>query len=539
MSEGGAARELLAIFDVKLDEKGMEEADKGIAELGKKLKEFGEIAIAAFAVEKIGEFVKSTIEMGEEIANTAKRLDVGTDELQKFRGALELSGGSAENADTALKFLSKNIGQAKNGSKELATEFQRLGVDLNEAEGQARPLLDVTADLADALSSIEDPAKRADLQMKLMGRGGMVLNEAFSHGAAGLEDLYKEVEEAGGVLSEDFVSGAKKAGDELKKWDMSIRALKVSLVNDFLPQIREIIEKARHFVTVLADVVKHTHIVKEALALLATAGILKVVFALKDLLGLAKGEGLIESVIGGAEVALIAIALLGIALAIDDIYTAVNGGDSETGDLLNKALGADNAAVLLDQIKGIWDSLSIAFSDSVGTSIDWSDILYAALATIISIGVVFADILKTVLAIGDVIAGIGHTGGFLYSQIIGDEKGANKSDHAANKSFGAAGDTFASIPGDLGIIANLGGRKISPEQQATYQARQAAAQTTISHNDQYNVTQVLPTGAENWTKKQMSDFNSKFFSAVSSGQTEQEAQNSAYEAVTSQGAGDK
>lgn len=417
MSE--ALREIAALFTVKAEDKELKELHKGIEGASSALLAFGEVVAGAFALGAVKEFVEGQIKMGAEIKDTADRLGVGAEELQKFQFAAEQSGSSAESAANGLKFLNKNLGEARNGNEAAAKTIASLGVATTDAHGQMRPLIDIMGDASDKFASLDNGADQTALAMNLFGRAGADLIPLLKEGRGGLEELYKAADATGGIIGGETLKQMKEAEDATGRWSMTVRGLKVALLADFLPNITEGVDKVSQWVKGFRDLVKDTNIVKELLGALSVVAGIKVAGAFKTVaesLGIIKKGGTLLEILGGmGEFLLIVAGIALVYLIFDDLYNLMNGNESVIGDAMDQFLGAGTAALFAKALNNAWSQVAVTMAglgvtmgnidwDKMGEAgkrvfLTWTDLLLQvmnALGAIASITVKTAVLMKDV-----------------------------------------------------------------------------------------------------------------------------------------------
>lgn len=171
--------------------------------------------IAGFTADKIGETIAKGLEFASSLGEQAQQLGVTTRELQVYRYAASQVGLSNEQMDQGLAKLTLRIGQAASGNQKLAGVFSSLGIAIADSSGQARQTGDVMEDLAAKLSKVEDPARRAQIEVALFGKAGQNLDTLLSGGAAGIDELTRSADQLGIVLSEDMIRRADDAADKM------------------------------------------------------------------------------------------------------------------------------------------------------------------------------------------------------------------------------------------------------------------------------------------------------------------------------------
>lgn len=363
-----ALRELLALFEIQVDDKQLKTADASIGAFTEKLKHIGATIGAAFAASEIKEFLSSQIELGSKLNDTADKLGVSTDELQKFQFAAGQAGVSAEGAGHALGFLNRAMGNALEGNQEAVQTFSKLGVEIKGADGKARPLSTVVLDVADRLDDLGSQAERTAVATKLFGRSGAELLPTLKGGSKALGEMFAEYERLGGGLSEDFIKAADDAGDELDKLKFTMTGLKSQIALVVLPIVTAGAKKFSEWTASLRKLAHETNIVKVGLMALAGGGAVTAIGAMGKLAAafglVSKGGGLGSMLLGLGKLGLIVGAIALLVLVFEDLYTWITGGDSAIGELLEEFLGVEDAKKLADDLADAWDQVMQAFEES-------------------------------------------------------------------------------------------------------------------------------------------------------------------------------
>jgi hypothetical protein len=156
---------------------------------------------AAIAMAKIN----AAMERMDQLAKSAKSLGVAAQQLRAFQLAGELGGVSADKMTTALQKMQKGVGEAAMGLGTAKVALEELGIDIDQFTG-------LTADeqfkqIAEQISRIEDPAKRAAMATQIFGRAGADLIPTLEGGAAAIEKAEQDMLEMQGTLNAaDFKS---------------------------------------------------------------------------------------------------------------------------------------------------------------------------------------------------------------------------------------------------------------------------------------------------------------------------------------------
>jgi len=360
---------LLARFDVSTGDATtkLTQFNKTIAGVKAGLGGLAGSLFGAFAVNKVANFIKGQLDLSDAVVDTASKLGVSTDELQKFQYGAGLVGVEAESAAQALGFLNKNFGEALAGGKEQAETFQKLGVSLKGADGQVRQIGDVIPELSDAFAKMGSQQERTAAATKIFGKSGAQLLPLLQEGSASLAKMNEEFTALGGGLESDFLDAADKAGDAVYRFDFAMKGLKSRIALAVLPTLADWATKLSKGVAWLNKLTKETYIVKEAWALMgviASAAALKTAIGIGKMLRiLPKGAGFWRSVLGLGVWGLVIAAAVGLALVFEDLWVGLQGGQSLIKDWLNETMGVEATTALFENLKETFSAVGDAFKE--------------------------------------------------------------------------------------------------------------------------------------------------------------------------------
>ncbi len=164
-------------------------------------------SLAMFA--NLGRAVVSAAEKILSLSETLVLLNAQTgislENLQGVRQKLIDVGLGADTAGVSFQFFTKQLGEARSGSKAQADSFAALGLSLSSLGSNDSAFLKVL----DALSAIEDPAVRAARAAEIFGRfGGAEMVTALGGGSAALREWNAELKKTGNIMSDEVVRSA-------------------------------------------------------------------------------------------------------------------------------------------------------------------------------------------------------------------------------------------------------------------------------------------------------------------------------------------
>ncbi len=355
-----ALREILAHFGVSVESEKLESFDHRIGEVTEKLKQFGEIVAASFIGEKLHEFVEQQIQAGAQLKYMSERLGVTTDDLQSFQLAAQLSGASAEDAATGLRFFNRALGNAKEGG-ESAKVFKELHVDMKELNDESVPLVDKVAAISEGFGKLKTHGEKTAYAMKLFGRGGASMIPMLEGGKEGVKELFEEFDNLGGGMSKDFVVAAKRSEEESAKLKFALTGLKSRIAMELMPGITAITQKFTKWIVWAIKLSKQTNVLKTALIALKLGAIVGIISKIVKVMGMAEGGtwGFIKSLLKFGPIVLLVLALY---LIFDDLFTMMTGGDSVIAGLIDELFGIGTAQEVVE-------SLNEAYHDFI----EWLD----------------------------------------------------------------------------------------------------------------------------------------------------------------------
>lgn len=287
---------------------------------------------------------------GDEAIKLARAVNLDVESYTELAYAADMAGASQEDLNAALNALTRQMYSATTGGKEAQQVFAALGIDPRQFEDSA----DALPAVADALNRIGDEGKRAGVEMKLFGRSGGSLRSFLVGGSDEMRrmgerahDLRIAISEADAVASEGLMDSLSDLGHIAKGLSRNVGfALVPSLtraadsVIDWYLANDEIIDQQMD--RVAAGIGRALdELQTPAGKAIAAAGSLAAAWgaagAARSLYNAAAAASPLVSALGGqAGAALsaaksagpLAIAVLAVTAAVDDLSNAAEGNDS-------------------------------------------------------------------------------------------------------------------------------------------------------------------------------------------------------------------
>lgn len=168
---------------------------------------------------------------GDQIDKESQKMNMSAQGYQEWSFILEHAGTSIEGMKTSMKKLTV-------AAEEGNDAFTALGISQEELANMS-PEETWNATIA-ALQNVADEGERTALANQLLGKGAVELAPLFNMTAEETEALKTQVNELGGVMSDDAVKAAANYEDQLQNMQVSLKGLKNNIMTQFLPGISSV-----------------------------------------------------------------------------------------------------------------------------------------------------------------------------------------------------------------------------------------------------------------------------------------------------------
>lgn len=213
---------------------GMNKGSKGVNKLGKSAGGISPammgigaavaVATAALAALAVGiAKVNAAFERMDKAAKAAKSIDIAAQTLQGFQHAASLAGVEGAQMTKAFQKMQKGIGEAAQGIGTAKIAFEELGMSTLEMQ-QLSPD-EQFLKISEALSKIEDPAKRAALATQVFGRAGADLLPLINQGSDAIAKQVAELERLQGPMSDIDFTNIEDANDAATRFGLTVEGV--------------------------------------------------------------------------------------------------------------------------------------------------------------------------------------------------------------------------------------------------------------------------------------------------------------------------
>jgi hypothetical protein len=178
----------------------------------------------------------------------ADQLGVSFQTIQVLEEAASRAGTSIEAASAGIQKFAARIDDARSGTGAAAEAFRELGISQEELANTAPT--ELAARVAEELGKIEDPARRAALQVDLLGKSGEELRRTFSEIPGAAADL----EKFGAAISPEDRARIEALGPAFDGFGVALRGLGQSIITPFAGIVAGLTETLGSLINVVTAV---------------------------------------------------------------------------------------------------------------------------------------------------------------------------------------------------------------------------------------------------------------------------------------------
>jgi len=337
----------------------------GVRQVGQRLAVAG-AAAAGFLAATVRVFTKA----GDELEKMARRTGLSVEALSELGFAAEQSGSDLGTLEKGVRAMQRGINDLERGLSTQVDAFGALGLAIDDLRGLSPE--EQFKLIAERLSRIDDPSRRAALALQIFGRAGAALLPLMEDGARGIGALQAEARRLGLTISTQTAKDAARLTDAFNIVRRVLRITAITIGAALAPALESITKRVTRIAVVTNDWIKRNREVvvmaaKIALGIVAVGTALIAVGLLLALVGAAFG-GLATIISGvGAVIGLFTAALGALLSPIGLVVAAVagagiaflrfSGAGSAALDLLRDRFAA-LAGVVGRTLGGIRDALA-------------------------------------------------------------------------------------------------------------------------------------------------------------------------------------
>lgn len=367
-----ALRELLVAFGIEVNTKPLTDAEAKTNAFKDKLGQVASAVSAAFALTKVVDFVSGMVSAADAVGDQAARLNLSTKALEQWTYQAKFADIEAGELNGIFDKLARTSAAAGEAGSEQGKTLKKLGVDVKDTHGNLKDTSALFEEVGYALAGVEDETKRTALSFEFFGKtAGPKVLQMFKDGPAGIAKFREEFEALGGGFG-DFVEAAGEVDDQMHRMDLAWLSAKTRITAVVMPAVLWLVTGLTRLTAWFTKLAKESNIVQAGLI---TLGAIAVKLGLGVLA--AWGPVLLVTAAWAAAIALV-------ALALEDVITFFQGGDSLIGRAIDAWFGEGSQEKVRTWTREVWAAfrgfLDGTFETGLNTALSVLDLLGMAFA---------------------------------------------------------------------------------------------------------------------------------------------------------------
>lgn len=367
----------------KIGQVNLRAASEQFNQMGTKLESAGRamagLSRAAAAVAaSIGAITVKSASWADDMNTMSKVYSISTKELQKYSAAAELVDVDVETIAKSHQKLTKQMSSAQGGTGKSAEAFEKLGVNITNADGSLRDSDTVWQETIAALGKMENETERDAAAMQLMGKSAAELNPLIEDGGETYKNFAETLDKYGlEFIDQETLNQAnefKDSIDSIKSIGLiAFQQLGTQMAAYLAPAMEKVVDLVGKIANWISQLSPRTQTI-----IAAIAGVLAVAAPLLIAIGkMSMGIGAIVKLI-----AVIGPAIGGIVAALGPVILII-GAVVAAGVLLYKnwdtikakAIALKNNIInVFNQVKAkvvsIWNGIKTAITTPITSAIN-------------------------------------------------------------------------------------------------------------------------------------------------------------------------
>lgn len=396
-------RELLTRLGVEADTDAVKEYDRALGD-AKTVMVAAAAAAAGLAAALVGVSV-ATARQGDEAAKAGARVGVSAAEMQELGFAAEQSGAALVDVETAFRRQARAAWDASQGTGRAAETYKRLGISVKDSAGNMKEPLPLFLETAEAMKGLATETEKSAVANDLFGRGGAKILPLINAGAEGINNLRQQAQDLGFVLDAKAAKASEDFNDRMNEVRLVLVGVRNEVGKRLIPIFTDLLAGFRDFVVAnravirqaidrnMARISKAIDLVRRAVRRADTvvrkrlggwANLIKQIEKVAGFSALLTGIVAVIKLTKAARIAFAGMALaggpltvalaaatvaiVGAALALEDLIVFAQGGESAIGRFLDRfdpAL-AEEFRATLNGLGAEFSNLGAAIADALG-----------------------------------------------------------------------------------------------------------------------------------------------------------------------------
>jgi hypothetical protein len=207
---------------------------------------FGELLIAAFAVDAVVEWTNRVGEAGERARQMGEKLGMSMSQVQEWGAVATLNGRDINQFGMAFTRLTDNLVKGAGGAKLQAAAMRDMGLSAKDALDPTQAVLKVSTSFAE-MKGAGDTARAIAEAMALMGRSGADMLPILEQGPAAIQAMMDKGVQFGAVLDSAMNAKVIETNDRLNDLKLHLNGLSEQAFVALAPQIEGVAKALADF----------------------------------------------------------------------------------------------------------------------------------------------------------------------------------------------------------------------------------------------------------------------------------------------------
>ena len=202
------------------------------------------VAIAGLAkgAKEIYELSAAAAAYADNVITISNNTHLATDTIQELQYMAELTDTSLDTITKAVAKNTKSMSEARDGTEKYAEAYEKLDVNITNADGSLRDSYDVFLDSIDALGEIANETERDAIAMDIFGKSAQELNSLVAAGSETLRQYGEEAKQMGAVLTDEQLSSLGALDDQIQRLTKFGETVKTTFGAELAPAVSSILE---------------------------------------------------------------------------------------------------------------------------------------------------------------------------------------------------------------------------------------------------------------------------------------------------------
>lgn len=171
------------------------------------------VASAARSANAYIDLAQEMAKKGDDFAKMSDRVGDTAESLSELAYSAQLGGSQIDDVEKGLKRLSTTMLDARDGVADATRNFGALGINVNDANGELRPVTEVFIEMSDKLNALSSDTERTALAQKLLGKSGTNLLPMMKQGSRAIQEQAAQLRALGGIIDTDFADSSAEFVD--------------------------------------------------------------------------------------------------------------------------------------------------------------------------------------------------------------------------------------------------------------------------------------------------------------------------------------